>query len=61
MTLANEVFATLREIRESAVSLSALGIDVFDPCAVFAFCVFGVLAIVHVLQWMASARLRSSL
>jgi hypothetical protein len=60
VTLANEVLATLRAIRESAVSLSALGIDVFEPCAVFAFCVSGVLAFLHVLQWMVSARLRRS-
>jgi hypothetical protein len=60
VTLANEVFATLRAIRESAVSLSALGIDVFGPCVVFAFGVSGVLAILQVLQWIVSARLRRS-
>lgn len=60
VVFANEVFATLRAIRESAASLSALGIDVCEPCAVFAFFVFGVLSVLHLLQWMVAARLRSS-
>jgi len=61
ITLANEVFATLRGIKESAVSLSALGIDAFEPCVVFAFGVSGVLAVLHLLQWMVSARLKKRL
>jgi hypothetical protein len=60
VTLANEVFATLRAIRESAVSFSALGVDVFEPCAAFAFLVSGVLAILHTLQWIVAVRLRRS-
>lgn len=60
VTLANEVFATLRAVRESAVSLSALGVDVFEPCAAFAFFVSGVLAVLHTFQWIIAARLRRS-
>ncbi len=53
VTVADEVFATLRAIRQSAASLSALEIDVFEPCAGFAFFV---LAVLHTFQWIVAAR-----
>jgi hypothetical protein len=45
---ANEVFATLRAIQYSSMSLSAAGIDVFEPVVAFAFFVFVVLLFLHV-------------
>lgn len=61
LTLANEVFATLRSIRESALSLSARGVEIFEPCAAFSFVVFVVLTLLHVFQWTATVRLRQSI
>jgi hypothetical protein len=55
VAFANEVFATLRAIREAAVSLTPLGIGIFEPCATFAFFVSGVLAILHASQWIIAA------
>jgi hypothetical protein len=60
VTLANEVFATLRGIRYSSMSLSVARIDVFEPCAAFSFVVFGVLVLLHAFQWISSVRLRRS-
>ena len=31
-------------------------IDVFEPCAAFAFLVFGVVVLLHPLPWISSAR-----
>ena len=58
IALANEVLATLRGIRYSSMSLSGVSIEVFEPCAVFAFFVFGVLTFLHVFHWFVAARLR---
>jgi hypothetical protein len=59
MFFANEMFATLRAIEYSSVSLSAARIDVFEPGTAFAFFVFAVLAFLHAFQWVVAARLRS--
>jgi hypothetical protein len=56
---ANEIFATLRTIEYSSMSLSGARIDVFEPAAAFAFFVFVVLVFLHALQWIVSARLQS--
>jgi len=61
VAFANEVFATLRAIREAAISLAPLGIGVFEPCATFAFFVSGVLVVLHASQWIVAARLQRSL
>jgi hypothetical protein len=58
---ANEVFATLRAIQSSSMSLSAARIDVFEPVAAFAFLVFVVLIFLHILQWTAAARLQAAI
>jgi hypothetical protein len=55
---ANEIFATIRSIKLSTASLSALGIEAFEPCMGFAFVVFCVLAALHTCQWIASGRVR---
>jgi len=57
---ANEVFATLRGIKYSSISLSAPTIEVFEPLAAFAFAVFVVLMFVHALQWTVAVRLQSA-
>jgi len=40
IVLAGEVFATLRSIRYSFMSLSGASVEVFEPCVAFAFFVF---------------------
>jgi len=60
-TLANEGFATLSTIRHSLLSLSGIGVDAFEPCAAFAFFVSGVLAVLHVIQWVVAAQLQRNL
>jgi hypothetical protein len=57
--LANEMFALIREIEYSSMSLSAARADVFEPVAAFAFFVFVVLALLHVFQWIVAARQQS--
>jgi hypothetical protein len=57
---ANEVFATLRTIHYSWLSLSAAKIDVFEPVTAFAFLVFVVLTFLHAFQWAVAARLQST-
>jgi hypothetical protein len=57
---ANEVFATLRTIQYSSMSLSAAKIDVFEPVTAFAFLVFVVLTFLHAFQWAVAARLQST-
>jgi len=57
---ANEVFATLRAIQYSAVSLSAAKMDVFRPVTAFAFFVFVVLLFLHVFQWTVAHRLQAT-
>jgi hypothetical protein len=57
---ANEVFATLRAIQYSSMSLSAARIDVFEPVTAFAFFVFVVLLFLHVVQWAVARRLRAT-
>jgi hypothetical protein len=59
MFFANEMFATLRGIEYSSMSLSAAKIDVFEPSVAFAFFVFAVLSLLHAFQWIVTARLRS--
>jgi len=60
-TLANEVFGTLRGIREASMSLSGARIEVFEPCAAFYFIVFGVLTLLHISQWIVAAQSRRSI
>jgi hypothetical protein len=53
----NEVFATLRGIQNSTVSLSAARFDVFGPVIAFAFFVFAVLLMLHIFRWAVAHRL----
>ena len=55
-----EVVAILRTIQLSFVSLSAARMDIFGPVAAFAFFVFAVLLMLHILQWAVAARLRAT-
>ena len=57
---ANEIFATFRVIKYSAMSLSGARIEVFEPVAAFAFVVFVVLFFLHAFQWIVAARLQSA-
>jgi hypothetical protein len=57
---ANEVFATLRTIQYSLLSLSAAKINVFEPVTAFAFLVLLVLTFLHAFQWAVAARLQSA-
>jgi hypothetical protein len=54
----NEIFATLRAIQYSLMSLSAARIDVFEPVAALAFCTFAMLVFLHTFQWIVAARLQ---
>jgi hypothetical protein len=56
---ANEVIAILRAIQYSSASLSAAGMDIFEPVTAFAFFVFVVLLVLHIFQWAVAARLRA--
>lgn len=58
---ANEVFAGLRAIQYSSMSLSILGIDVFEPFVAYAFVVFMILSVLHALQWTLDYRLQSAI
>jgi hypothetical protein len=44
------MFALVRAMEHSSMSLSAPGIEICEPIAVFAFFVFGVLLFLHILQ-----------
>jgi hypothetical protein len=55
----NEIFAALRGIRLSLMSLSADTINIFEPVVAFAFCVSVGLTFLHVAQWIMAARLQS--
>jgi hypothetical protein len=57
----NEVFATLRTIQYSSMSLSAARIDVFERVTAFAFFVFAVLLFLHLFQWAVAYRLQATL
>jgi hypothetical protein len=56
---ADEMFATLQGIRLSEASLSAARMDIFEAPTAFAFIVFVVLILLHILQWAIAARLQS--
>jgi len=58
---ANEVFATLRSIQYSSMSLSAARIDVFEPVVAFGFFVFVVLLFLHAFQWAVADRVQRAL
>lgn len=58
---ANEVFAGLRAIQYASMSLSALGIDAFEPFVAYAFVVFMILSVLHALQWTLDYRLQSAI
>jgi hypothetical protein len=57
---ANEVFATLRTIQYSSMSLSAAKMDVFEPVTAFTFLVFVALTFLHAFQWAVAARQQSA-
>jgi len=57
----NEIFATLRAIQYSSISLSAARVEVFEPVTAFAFCVFTMLVFLHAFQWIVAARVKSHL
>jgi hypothetical protein len=54
--LADHLFAAIKAIERSTMSLQAEGIDVFCPMAWFAFIGFLTLLSSHSLQWFASCR-----
>jgi hypothetical protein len=58
VSCANEMFATLRTVRYSWMSLSAARIDVFEPVVAFAFFVFALLVFLHAFQWTVAARVQ---
>ena len=57
----NEVFATLRMIQNSSMSLSAAQINAFEPVVAFAFVVFVMFIFLHVFQWGVEAILQSAI
>ena len=57
--LTNEVYAAVRAILDSRMSLSALGFEVFGPVIAFAFCTSVAFVVLHSLQWIVAARLQS--
>lgn len=56
---ATEGVSILRSIQMAFLSLSAPTMAVFGPAALFAVFVFGVLLVLHLLQWAVTVRLRS--
>jgi hypothetical protein len=56
----NEIYAAVRAIQDSRMSLSALGFEAFGPVIAFAFCTFITFAGLHSLQWIVAARLQSN-
>jgi hypothetical protein len=58
VSCANEMFATLRTVRYSSMSLSAARIDVFEPVVALAFFVFSLLALLYGFQWTVAAHLQ---
>ena len=61
MIFANEMFALVRAIEHSSMSLSAARIDICEPITALAFFVFGVLLFLHILQWIVATLLQSFL
>lgn len=59
IVLTNEVYACVRAILDSRMSLSALGLEVFSSAIAFAFCTLTTFAFLHSLQWFVAARLQS--
>ncbi len=57
--LTNEMYAAVRAIQDSRMSLSALGFEVFGPVIAFSFCTLVTFVILHVFQWIVAARLQS--
>ena len=55
IVFSNECFGVLRAIQLSRSSLSAIGIESFEPAVAFSFIVFTVLGFLHVLQWFRSS------
>lgn len=56
--LTNEVYAGVRAILDSRMSLSAVGFEVFSSAIAFAFCTLTAFAALHSLQWIVAARLQ---
>jgi hypothetical protein len=50
------MFALIRAVENSSMSLSGARIDILEPAAAFAFFVFVVLLLLHVFQWTVAAR-----
>lgn len=61
ISIANEMFATLRAIRYSSMSLAEAHMDIFEPLTAFAFVVFVALAGLHTVRWTITAFLRAKL
>src|SRR5208282_2035328 len=61
ISFANEMFATLRAIRNSSMSLAEAHMDIFEPLTAFAFVVFVALAVLHAVRWTITALLRAKL
>jgi hypothetical protein len=59
IVLTNEVYACVRAILDSRMSLSALGFEVFSSAIAFVFCTLTAFAVLHSLQWIVAARLQS--
>ena len=54
--LSDGCFASVRAVRHSMVSLSASGIEAFEPIIAFSFAVLTVLSFLQILQWIVSSR-----
>ena len=59
VVVTNEIYAAVRAILDSRMSLSALGFEVFGPVIAFAFCTLVDFVVLHILQWIVAARLQS--
>jgi len=59
MFFANEMFALIRAIEHSSMSLSAARMDICEPITALAFFVFGVLLFLHIFQWIVATWLQS--
>jgi hypothetical protein len=55
----NEMFAGLRSIKYSSMSLCPVGIAAYEPAIALAFSVFVALTFLHSFQWAITARLQS--
>jgi len=59
--LADHLFASIRAIERSKMSLQAVGVEAFDSLAWFAFIGFLTLLFSHSVRWFTSSRLSAKL